>query len=67
MVVFTEPGKWLYGYEIDFAVAQPDKALKGVPSLLGRNILDRWQMTYGPSRKNLRFAVLSADLKIRLN
>jgi hypothetical protein len=66
IIVFTDPGKWLYAYEISLSISPYDKALKSVHSLLGRDILDRWQMTYGPSRKNLRFAVLSADLKIRL-
>lgn len=66
IVVFTDPGKWLYAYEINLGISPYDKALKSVHSLLGRDILDRWQMTYGPLRRNLRFTVLSADLKIRL-
>jgi hypothetical protein len=32
------------------------------PSLLGRDVLDRWRMNYDPSRDSLKFTVRSADL-----
>ena len=67
IVVFAEPGRYLYAYEIQIAIAQPEKSLKRVPSLLGRDIISRWQMIYAPRRSNLRFTVLSSDLKVRIS
>ena len=35
-----------------------------IPSLLGRDILDRWRMVYDPEMGLLEFEVRSADLTI---
>lgn len=51
-----------YSYEIDLPVAVRSPAPAGLPSLLGRDILDRWRMTYSPLEERLEFDVLSADL-----
>ena len=41
---------------------QPDTL--DLPSLLGRDILDRWRMVYDPEMGLLEFEVRSADLTI---
>lgn len=64
MVVFTDPGLQLYVYNIDLTIASHDDGIRDIPSLLGRDILDRWRMTYDPSQKNLTFEVVSADITI---
>ena len=67
ILVFTEPGSALYLYNIEIDIPPPDPALPDdLPSLLGRDILDRWRMTYSPSRKNLTFKVFEADDIIHL-
>jgi hypothetical protein len=40
--------------------------IMNIPSLLGRDILDRWQMTYHKPNASLTFEVLSADYTIPL-
>ena len=61
VVVFSEGKKRLYGYEIELAIIAPDDALMDMPSLLGRDILDRWRMNYSPSTGDLLFHVVSYD------
>ena len=62
-LAFTDPGKFIYVYHLDaLDIAAPDPEIEEMPSLLGREILDRWRMTYDPSRKTLSFLVRSADL-----
>ena len=61
--MFSEGKKRLYGYEIELAIIAPDDghALLDMPSLLGRDILDRWRMNYSPSTGDLLFHVVSYD------
>lgn len=61
IVTFEEAGKRLYAYEIQLAIAPFHQQLRRVPSLLGRDILDRWRMSYSPSKDRLIFHVVSAD------
>ena len=61
IVTFSEPRRYLHVYEIDLAIVQFNQDLTRMPSLLGRDILDRWRMTYNPEKKRLSFHVWSAD------
>ena len=63
-VTFSEPGRFLYVYEIDLAITRPNPKLKKVPSLLGRNVIDNWRMTYNPEKEKLWFKVWHADYTI---
>ena len=40
----------LYGYEFELHVCTPADELMTVPSLLGRDITDRWRVTYDKSK-----------------
>lgn len=64
LITFSEPGKFLHVYEIDLAITQPNSNLKKIPSLLGRNVIDNWRMTYNPDKGNLWFKVWHADYTI---
>jgi len=65
-VVFPEPRKFLHLYLVDIVVAAPSNQIMQLPSLLGRDILDRWRMIYEPSRGRLTFDVRTADQRITL-
>ena len=67
VVVFSEPGHFLYAYYIDLLIAPYDAEIMDITSLLGRNILDRWRMTYDPQKKRLVFKVISADAIVPLS
>lgn len=67
IIVFSEPKKRLFVYTINLGIAQASPDLMGIHSLLGRDILDRWEMIYRPSTKTLTFDVISADVTIPLS
>jgi hypothetical protein len=62
ILAFSEPGKALYIYRVNIQIPAPSPDILDIPSLLGRDVLDRWSMTYTPSRKRLHFRVITADL-----
>ena len=66
IVVFSEARRRLYCYSLDVALVGPDVGNGDIPSLLGRAVLDRWQMTYDPQKKDLHFLVRSADTTISI-
>ena len=67
VVVFSEPKRFLYVYNITLRIASYDIEILDLPSLLGRNILDQWRMTYDPQKKRLLFKVISADVTVPLS
>lgn len=64
LLVFSEPKRFLYVYIIDLAISPPSLDIMDLPSLLGRDILDRWRMIYHPAKKRLTFDVVSADVTV---
>ena len=65
VVIFAEGVVSYYVYQVKLAIALPTEGTMSLPSLLGRDILDRWYMTYNPSKKTLRFKVISSDRTVR--
>ena len=53
-----------YGYRININVAKPGDVSDRIPSLLGRDVIRRWQMDYDPTYSKLEFAVRDADFII---
>ena len=51
----------LYGYEIELRVCRPSNELMTIPSLLGRDVIDRWRVTYDKSALELLAEVMSFD------
>lgn len=56
----------LYGYEIELHICKPAEELMTVPSLLGRDIIDRWRVTYDKSASELLAEVISFDAQEKL-
>ena len=62
VLAFDEPNRNLIRfYAITLMILENQPALTRLPSLVGRDILDRWRMNYDPSRGSLNFTVRSAD------
>ncbi|MBI4289365.1 MAG: hypothetical protein HY671_13180 [Chloroflexi bacterium] len=61
VVIFAEGVIRYYVYQVKLAIARPTNDIMSLPSLLGRDILDRWEMRYNPGKKQLLFKVVSAD------
>ena len=53
----------LYGYQIELYICKPANELMNVPSLLGRDIIDRWRVTYDKSASELLAEVISSDAR----
>ena len=51
----------IYGYDIELLIHHPTDNAMRVPSLLGRNIIDRWRVTYDKSVAELVAEVVSSD------
>ena len=51
----------MQSYRISVDIAEPTTANAFFPSLLGRDVLNRWCMEYDPAHSKLEFTVRSAD------
>lgn len=54
----------LYVYRAELAIAEPGAHNRGLPSLLGRDILNRWRLRYDAPANALDAEVHSADLVV---
>lgn len=54
-------GGKLYPYGLRLLIASPSPDVALLPSILGRDILNRWDMSYRPSRGRLTFDIVTAD------
>ena len=61
LIMFRDPERGVYVYEVALAVARPYHPTRDLPSLLGRDILNRWDMRYSAPTGSLTFEVLDAD------
>ena len=50
-----------YCYDLTVDIAKPEDVSGEIPSLLGRDIIDRWRMVYDRTDDLLEFTVRSAD------
>ena len=51
-----------YGYNMVVDITKPEDVSDEIPSLLGRDIIDRWRMVYDRTEGILEFTVRSADM-----
>jgi hypothetical protein len=64
LIVFEDSGKALYIYQVEIVIPEAAPELFRLPSLLGRDIVNRWSMSYNPSRGRLGIRVVSADFTL---
>ena len=48
-------------YAVNLYIAEPNEDMNSLPSVLGRDVINRWRMMYDPEIGRLEFAVRSAD------
>ena len=61
-MLFSNPEIGLRGYWLDFILSAPSDEITDMPSLLGRDIIDRWRMVYDKANDEITFDVRSADI-----
>ena len=66
ILVFTDPNVMLYGYDLQIDIMPDGPEMDEVPSLLGRDVLDRWRITYDPLGTGLRAKARTSDITISL-
>jgi hypothetical protein len=62
VLIFLDHGKQLCFYTFKLIVSAPAPEIGTIPSLLGRNIIDRWRVIYDPVNDLLEADPHSADL-----
>ena len=62
LLVISDPKIALYVYELDMDIMHDDPQMEDVPSIVGRDVIDRWRITYDPSHSKLQVIVRSADM-----
>ena len=67
ILAFSEPNRYIHIYSIILEIASPTPDVMDIPSVIGREILDRWRMIYDPVRDRLVFTVHSADLQLPIS
>ncbi len=66
-LAFREVETRIHIYRVNLLVASPRNMPRGLPSVLGRDILNRWHMNYRPTERRLEFDVVSADDSLDLD
>ena len=66
IVFVNRDGDRLFGYDIQLYIQHPTASAMHVPSLLGRDIIDRLRVTYNKSTKELLADVVSCDVEFGL-
>ena len=56
-----EDESYLRIYRLDLLIAAPTDNNRELPSLIGRDVLDRWRMDYHPTGGKLEWTVHDAD------
>ena len=56
-----EDESYLRIYQLDLLIAAPTNNNRELPSLLGRDVLNRWRMDYNPTGDRLEWTVHDAD------
>ena len=66
IVFVNRDGDRLFGYNIQLYIQDPTPSAMHIPSLLGRDIIDRLRVTYDKSANKLLADVVSCDVDITL-
>lgn len=67
LLVFSEHKVALYAYELCMDIMPDDPQMVDVPSIVGRDVIDRWLITYDPQHNSLGIVVQSADMVFPIN
>lgn len=61
IITFRGNSTQLYSYKIEIIVASPTAFNLTIPSLLGRDVINRWRVNYDPALQSLECTVNTAD------
>jgi hypothetical protein len=61
ILVFADPGKYLYSYSIDLRIAPDNDDLMELPSVLGIDIISKWKINMDFVKNKLTVTIVEAD------
>jgi hypothetical protein len=64
ILLFRDTSGRAFGFSVRMGFAAEKKEIRGLPSILGRDVLSRMRMLYDPARAFLGLKVLDADVQI---
>lgn len=67
IVTFLEPGFGLRLYNIDILILKPTQYIMQCPSLLGRDIMSKWSVTFDKINNRMAARVLRADVTTKFS
>ena len=67
ILAFVDDGLGLCVYEEIINIATPHQDIDHIPSLLGRDIIDNWRLSYDKSNSHLSAEPFNADVIVPLN
>jgi hypothetical protein len=59
-------GRYVYAYEFDIQIAAPTSENRNLPSLLGRDVLNRWRVVVDYISKSATFTPRNWDLRLKI-
>ena len=65
LVVFANNDE-LYIYSIEISISTPAPEIMRLPSLLGRDVIDRWRVLYDKPNTTLTAEIITADTRLPL-
>ncbi len=65
LMVFADDNQ-LYIYSIKLGISTPSEEIMDIPSLLGRDIIDKWRVTYDKSQSEFTAEVVASDVRLDL-
>ena len=66
ILAFTGPGVCLYVYNLSIRIAANTPGIVNIPPLLGRDMTDRWALTYDKINAGLTAEVVQSDMRFLL-
>jgi hypothetical protein len=66
MVTFLEPDACLRSYKVDIIILKPTPYIMSAPSLLGRDIIQHWAITFDKPKNSVTARVLHADNTVKV-
>ena len=66
ILAFTESGVCLHVYFLTLRIAVPTPDIGDIPSLIGRDIIDQWAITYDKPNIRLTAEVIHSDMQFKI-
>jgi hypothetical protein len=67
IAMFGETGIAMHSYRVELRLPEPKPELFIAPSLVGRDILNRWRMSFDPEKRTIIADIISSDRRFDIS